>query len=83
MFKALKAIGADVEERDDGLVIRKSQLRGAALESRNDHRMVMTLAVAGLTAKGQTLISDVECVKKTFPDFVGQMQAIRCDMQKQ
>jgi len=83
MYNALKAMGADVEERPDGLVIRKSQLRGAALDSRSDHRMVMTLAVAGLAAVGQTLVSDVECVKKTFPDFVAQMQSIRCDIQKQ
>ena len=45
--------------------------------------MVMTLAVAGLGARGQTLISDVECVKKTFPHFVPQMQGVGCDMQKQ
>ena len=44
--------------------------------------MVMTLAVAGLVAAGQTVISDVECVKKTFPDFVSQMQTIGCDMRK-
>jgi len=83
MHHALKEMGADVEERDDGLVIRKSTLNGSALDSMNDHRMVMTLAVAGLTATGQTLISNVECVKKTFPDFVAQMQGIRCDMEKQ
>ncbi len=83
MHKALTAMGADVEERPDGLVIRKSELCGAKLDSREDHRMVMTLAVAGLAASGQTIISDVECVKKTFPGFVGQMQGIGCDMQTQ
>jgi len=83
MHHALKAMGAEVAERPDGLVIRSSKLHGARLDSRSDHRMVMTLAVAGLAATGQTVISDIECVKKTFPDFVGQMQAIRCDMQKQ
>ena len=83
MCQALKAMGADVEEQPDGLVVRKSQLRGAGIDSKNDHRMVMTLAVAGLAARGQTLISDVECVKKTVPGFVGQMQSIRCDMQTQ
>jgi 3-phosphoshikimate 1-carboxyvinyltransferase len=83
MHKALTAMGADVEERPDGLVIRKSDLHGAKLDSREDHRMVMTLAVAALAASGQTVISDVECVKKTFPGFVGQMQGIGCDMQTQ
>ncbi len=81
--KALTSMGADIEERPDGLVVRKSALRGTRLDSRADHRMVMTLAVAGLVASGQTLISDVECVRKTFPQFVAQMQGVGCDMQKQ
>jgi len=34
-------------------------------------------------AQGQTSISDIECVRKTFPDFVHQMQGIGCDMQAQ
>ena len=83
MHKALTAMGADVEERADGLVIRRSQLRGASIDSRQDHRMVMTMTIAGLVATGQTALSDIECVKKTFPDFVSQMQGIRCDMRKQ
>jgi 3-phosphoshikimate 1-carboxyvinyltransferase len=83
MCRALKAMGADVEERPDGMVLRHSRLRGASLDSQGDHRMVMTLAIAGLVAEGQTMISDTECVKKTFPDFVAQMQSIKCDMQKQ
>ena len=83
MHKALTAMGVSVQERPDGLVIRKSALRGAELDSRADHRMVMTLAIAALVASGQTSITNIECVKKTFPDFVGQMQGIGCDMRKQ
>jgi len=81
MAGALKAMGADVEERPDGLVVRRSKLHGARLESRDDHRMVMTLSVAGLVASGQTIINRVECVKKTFPHFVDRMAAMACDMQ--
>ena len=83
MHKALKAMHADVEERPDGLVVRKSCLRGVRLDSRADHRMVMTMAVAGLVADGVTTISDVECVKKTFPDFLAQMRHIGCEMEKE
>jgi len=84
MHKALSAMGADVEERPDGLVIRSSRLRGARFDSRADHRMVMTLALAAMVAEGGgSRISDVECVKKTFPSFVERMTAIGCDMQKQ
>ena len=80
MDRALKAMGANVEQRDDGLVIRKSKLRGAEIDSRGDHRMVMTLAVAAMTAEGQSLISDADCVRKTFPGFVSEMSGIGCDM---
>lgn len=76
---ALAAMGADVEERDDGLVVRRSALRGASLNSQADHRMVMTFAVAGLIADGRTVISDIECVRKTFPHFVDAMRAIGAD----
>ena len=75
-------MGADAEERPDGLVVRHSRLRGARLDNRADHRMVMTLSVAGLLAEGTTMISDIECVRKTFPAFVEQMSAIGCEMMK-
>lgn len=69
MAAALRAMGADVEERPDGLLIRHSPLRGATLDSLADHRMVMTLAVAGLAAAGRTVIRRAECVEKTFAEF--------------
>jgi 3-phosphoshikimate 1-carboxyvinyltransferase len=73
MAKALKAMDADVEELPDGLKIRHSKLRAAHLDSRADHRMVMTLTVAGMTAEGRTRISNAEAVKKTFPHFADEM----------
>ena len=81
MYKALKAMNADVEERPDGLVIKNSRLRGSELDSHGDHRMVMTMAVAGLLAEGKTIIHNMDCVKKTFPDFVNQMKGIGAEMQ--
>lgn len=83
MYNALSAMGADVQERPDGLRIRHSELRGARLDSRSDHRMVMTLAVAGMVASGQTIIKGIDCVRKTYPNFVEQMAAIAADVQKQ
>ena len=83
MHKALSIMGADVEQRPDGLVVRRSRLRGAALDSLGDHRMVMTLALAAMAADGDSTINDIECIKKTFPGFVEQMAGVGCDMQKQ
>lgn len=80
MREALTAMGADVEERPDGLVIRKSSLHGADLDGRDDHRMVMTMSIAALAATGKTRIRGIECIKKTFPDFVHQMQTTGCQM---
>ncbi len=81
--RALRAMGADVEEHPDGLAVRRSRLHGAKLDSRGDHRMVTTLAVAALGAEGPSAVSDVECIKKTFPNFVEEMQAVGCDMRTQ
>ena len=82
MFAALQAMGAQVEERPDGLVLRRSKLHGARLDSRSDHRMVMTLSLAGMAADAQTAITDIECVKKTFPHYVEAMSNIGCDMSR-
>jgi 3-phosphoshikimate 1-carboxyvinyltransferase len=79
--EALAAMGAGVEELPDGLVVRKSRLRPARLASHHDHRVVMTMSLAALVADGETRISDAECVKKTFPHFIEQMQGIGADMQ--
>lgn len=81
MKKALTAMGASVDERPDGLVISKSRLHGARIDSHGDHRMVMTMAVAGLLADGETVIANTDCVKKTFPAFVEQMQQLGADVQ--
>ena len=80
MHRALSAMGADVTQRPDGLVVRQSTLHGTTLDSRADHRMVMTLATAGLGATGETIVRDVACVKKTFPHFVQQMERVGAAM---
>lgn len=66
----LRKMGADIVETEDGLRIRGAPLTGAHVFSYNDHRMAMSLAIAALGAKGETVISAVECVAKTFPSFV-------------
>ena len=72
----LKKMGADITETEDGLVIRKSSLKGTHVHSYNDHRMAMSLTAAALGAQGETTISSVECVSKTFPTFVRDFNAL-------
>lgn len=64
----LRKIGANVEELQDGLKIRRKRLRKAVIETYNDHRIAMSFAVAGLAING-IRIKNPGCVNKSFPDF--------------
>jgi 3-phosphoshikimate 1-carboxyvinyltransferase len=63
-------MGADIEELPDGLIIRNSKLRGAEVCGHDDHRVVMALALAGMVANGETIISTAEAADVTYPSFV-------------
>ncbi len=78
----LRKMGADIQETEDGLVIRKSHLKGAEVFSHHDHRMAMALAVAALGAEGETIIDDCACVDKTFPSFVPDFQRLGANIQE-
>lgn len=74
----LRAMGATVEEFDDGMAITGgAPLRGARLPCYGDHRIAMAFAIAGLFASGETVIRDVECVQTSYPDFADTLQLIR------
>lgn len=72
----LRKLGAAIEERPDGLVIHESRLRGAAVEGHGDHRVVMALAVAGLSIPGETVISTAEAAGVTFPEFAALVRGL-------
>ena len=70
MTQELSKMGADIEEKPDGMIIHGGKpLRGAVVDSRGDHRVAMALAVAALGADGETLIRDTECITTSFPCF--------------
>ena len=69
MCSELKKMGADIEELEDGLIIKKSQLKGAKVNGHFDHRVVMSLAIAGINIVGETSIDTAEAVDITFPEF--------------
>ncbi|MDQ6918787.1 MAG: 3-phosphoshikimate 1-carboxyvinyltransferase [Candidatus Dormibacteraeota bacterium] len=70
MAAGLKAMGAKIEEREDGWSIEgPTRLHGAAVDSCGDHRVAMALAVAGLLAEGDTEVSGSECVAISYPGF--------------
>jgi 3-phosphoshikimate 1-carboxyvinyltransferase len=69
MATELKKMGAAIVEKPDGLIISHSPLHGAELSSWRDHRIAMSLSIAALGAKGETVIEGVECIAKTYPSF--------------
>lgn len=64
----LRRVGAKVELFDDGLTIIPQSLHSAEIETYNDHRMAMSLALVGLRIPG-IVIKDPKCVGKTYPEF--------------
>ncbi len=70
LAKNLQAMGAQVEELPDGLIITgPTRLRGAVIDSFGDHRIAMAFAIAGLFADSATTILQAECAAISFPDF--------------
>ncbi len=78
----LRKLGAAIEERPDGFrVVGPRRLRGAHVDSHGDHRLAMALAVAGLAAEGETVVSDVACIADSFPRFVETLRALGADIE--
>ncbi len=66
----LKRLGASIEAREDGMVIHGTgSLQGAACQSHGDHRLAMSLAVAGLLAQGETIIHGADAASVSYPGF--------------
>ncbi len=66
--EGLEKMRIKVHEEKNRLLIEGGTPRGAAIDSKNDHRIAMAFGVLG-TIAGETLINDADCVSKTFPDF--------------
>jgi 3-phosphoshikimate 1-carboxyvinyltransferase len=73
----LRAMGAQVQETEDGMIITGGvQLRGARLDSFGDHRIAMAFAIAGMFAEGETTITNTECVATSYPGFYQTLERI-------
>ena len=73
----LKFMGANIEEKKDGLIIKgPTKLSGATLDSGGDHRMAMSLAIAALVAEGQTVIKGAESIDISLPGFKDLLQTV-------
>jgi 3-phosphoshikimate 1-carboxyvinyltransferase len=73
----LRAMGAQVEEQEDGLTVPGGQsLHGAELDSMGDHRIAMAFAVAALRAQGDTLIHGADAAVISFPGFFETLESL-------
>ncbi len=82
MAESLTKLGAEVEESEDALVVHgeESSLEGTTVEGQGDHRIIMSLAVAGLVAEGTTTITGAEHVDVSFPDFFDVLYDLGADV---
>ncbi len=73
----LRSMGAQVEEREDGLLVPGRQsLHGAEIDSHGDHRIAMAFAVAALRAAGETKIINAAVADVSYPGFYGALDAV-------
>jgi 3-phosphoshikimate 1-carboxyvinyltransferase len=72
----LRRLGAEIEEFADGLKITPRPLRGAVMQTYDDHRMAMSMALIGLKVPG-IVISEPSCVAKTYPGFFDDLEQLR------
>jgi len=83
----LSKLGANIEETDDGLVVRgvKALKGGAKVWSHNDHRIAMALAVASTVCQEPVVIEGMDAIRKSYPEFVNDFKKLggeihECDM---
>lgn len=80
MAEELGKLGASAQELDDGLVVRGSALQAAQLDGRGDHRIIMSLSLAGMALEEPVVIDTAEAINVTFPDYVSLMRGLGADM---
>jgi 3-phosphoshikimate 1-carboxyvinyltransferase len=80
MTQGLRALGASIQEKPDGMILESSSLTGGIVKGYGDHRTVMALTLAGMLAEGETQIDEAESINKTYPGFIGEMQKLGGDL---
>ncbi len=82
MVKCLEKMCIKTTIEDGSLKIFGSKPIGAKINPFNDHRVAMASAILGLTAEGQTVITNAECVSKSFPNFWGAIKCLSANLEE-
>ena len=73
----LSRLGANIEERPDGMVIHGTgRLRGGECRSHGDHRLAMALGVAGMLSEGETVVDDAAAAEVSYPQFWAHLKQL-------
>jgi len=72
----LRKMGGKIMESKEGFIIEGSGLHGAETDPHKDHRIAMACAIAALGAEGTTTVHGIECVNKSYPDFVKDLLSL-------
>jgi len=72
----LRKLGARLDEHKDGFTLRGGTLQGGVCEAQGDHRLAMSLALAGLAAPLPVTVRHAEILNESFPDFVPQLRML-------
>lgn len=77
MAQELRKLGAKIEEREDGFrIVGKQNLMGTTVDGHDDHRIAMSLTIAGLLADEMTVVTDAKCASDSFPGFAQTLESL-------
>lgn len=80
MANGMRILGIQVDETDDGAVVHGGRFGGGTVNSYADHRVAMSLALAGTIASDEVIVEDVESVDTSFPGFCDCMNGLGTDI---
>jgi 3-phosphoshikimate 1-carboxyvinyltransferase len=81
LCKELRKLGVKLSEHADGFTLSgETPPRGGVVEAHGDHRLAMSLAVAGLAAGETVQVNGAEVIAESYPDFVETLNAMGADM---
>ncbi|MBK3331458.1 3-phosphoshikimate 1-carboxyvinyltransferase [Persephonella atlantica] len=77
VVKNLRNVGVDVEELEDGMIIRgKQRIKGGYVDSYKDHRIAMAFSILGLVSESGIKIKDADCAYISYPEFFEHLQSV-------
>ena len=82
MSEGLRSLGIQVDESADGAVVHGGRFSGGTVQSHGDHRIAMSLALAGTVASDEVLVEDVATVDTSFPGFCDRMASVGANIRQ-